>query len=272
MKKSLFRGLPEGLLLAFCMLIVPGCCPDCPPENDNNTFIKKKLAEGTPFWAFYTSTTIESFTITFPEHLKSAAMSFDSTHSFSIPGDFALAIGEGGNPNRSVGLVKASFLFPPLNLLFDRDGNGVPDTVNTGSIQIAGDEPDSKGSINTETGAIAFEWNARISVQNEDAFEAEPMYASASTTGAFDLNDGFLKEKTVLSISSGLLKGTIIALFYSKPPPNIACAVVDDCLQCASAGAACRVNGVAGICQQVAGGCACRADGKTLRIYRCAGK
>jgi len=254
----------------FLMLISTGCCPECPPEDTSKTFMKQKLAEGTPFIAYYTSTTIESLTIEYPDNLNGENMILDDIHATSISGKFALAISAKENSsNRIVKLEKVSFLYPSLNLIIDAEGDGKVDTISTGDIVIKANKPNSEGTLNEETGEISFNWEADIGFFNHTIMpdNNKAITAIATTTGTFDLNDGCLKEETVFQISNGLLEGTIVSFIYSKPPPDIAC-ILNDCLLCASPGNMCRISGVTGKCYQVAGGCACRAKG-TLRIYKC---
>jgi len=256
----------------FFTILISSCNPECPPQETGKTFMKEKLAEGTPFLAYYTSTTIESLTIEYPANLNAEPMNLDDTHATTLSGNFAIAKESSGN--RNIKLEKAGFLYPSLNLVFDAEGDGKADTISTGDIMIKANKPNSEGILNEETGEISFNWEADISFFNNAVMpdNNQPITAIASTNGTFDVNDGYLKEETVFQISSGILKGTIVKFLYSKTPPDIACqlkTLSGNCLLCASIGDMCRVGGVVGDCQQVLGGCACKSGGKLLRIYRC---
>lgn len=255
-----------ALSLAVVSVMTGGCVRSESPAPPLS--VEAKLAEGVPFSVSYTATTIEELRLSFPPNLGGHELLLGEEHSASVPGVFRLSIGE-GDETREVILEKAKFSLPSIDLPLDLGGGGKPEQIPTGEITMIGDGTDSPGELNAETGEVRFDWQAQIAFPALRDLGSEALNASASTTGRFDPTDGYLSERTYLTVEDGPLAGLAILCIYSKPPPDIPCAVTSDCLSCANRGAGCRVGGTAGLCQQVPAGCACRGGGKTLMIYRC---
>jgi hypothetical protein len=234
--------------------------------------IPQLLESGSTFSVDYTSTTVDRFEITVPERFGGIRTVYDSSHSRSVCGDFLFSIGPRRENNiRQITLEKVRFVHPSIDLILDLNGDGRPDSLATGDITLSllvRDEPSTGRLI--QDGRIVLRWSALIDFPALRELRSDPLRAIAETEGIFDLADGFLTETTVLRVQSGVLQGMIILLFYTKPPPDIPCAVRPDCIVCLNPLTACRVSGVLGTCRQAVAGCACvDARGRRLKIYRC---